>query len=46
LLDAGADPGVKAGAAGRPDDPKTPSPEVAGLLRSYGIPDQASSPRG
>ncbi len=42
---------IEAGAAAEgivlsPDDPKPPSPGVAGLLRSYGIPDQASSPSG
>jgi ankyrin repeat protein len=43
LIEAGA---ATEGIVLSPDDPKPPSPEVAGLLRSYGIPDQASSPSG
>ena len=38
LLEAGA---ATDGIVPFPDDPKPPSPEVAGLLRSSGIPDQA-----
>ena len=38
LLEAGA---ATEGIVLSPDDPKPPSPEVAGLLRSSGIPDQA-----
>jgi hypothetical protein len=37
LLDAGASTG---GITLSPDDPKPPSPEVAALLRTRGIPDQ------
>jgi len=43
LIEAGA---ATEGIVLSPDDPKPPSPEVAGLLRSYGIPDQASGPAG
>ena len=43
LIEAGA---ATEGIVLSPDDPKPPSPEVADLLRSYGIPDQASSPAG
>ena len=41
LLEAGA---ATEGIVLSPDDQKPPSPEVADLLRSYGIPDQAGSP--
>ena len=37
LIEAGA---ATQGIVLSPDDPKPPSPEVADLLRSYGIPDQ------
>ena len=37
LLDAGAS---TAGIVLSPDDPKPPSPEVAALLRTRGIPDE------
>jgi hypothetical protein len=43
LIEAGA---ATEGIVLSSDDPKPPSPEVAGLLRSYGIPDQASRPSG
>jgi ankyrin repeat protein len=39
LIEAGA---ATDGIVLSPDDPKPPSPEVADLLRSYGIPDQPS----
>ena len=43
LIEAGA---ATEGIVLSPDDPKPPSPEVADLLRAYGIPDQASGPPG
>ena len=43
LIEAGAS---TEGIVLSPDDPKPPSPEVATLLRAYGIPDQASGPPG
>jgi ankyrin repeat protein len=43
LLDAGAS---TQGITLAPDDPKPPSPEVAGLLRARGIPDQAGRIEG
>jgi len=43
LIEAGAS---TEGIVLSPDDPKPPSPEVATLLRSHGIPDQASDAAG
>jgi hypothetical protein len=42
LIEAGAS---TAGVTLSPDDPKPPSPEVAQLLRSYGIPGKQQGPR-
>jgi hypothetical protein len=43
LLDAGA---ATDGITLSPDDPKPPSPEVAALLRTRGIPDEADATTG
>jgi ankyrin repeat protein len=43
LIEAGA---ATEGIVLSPDDPKPPSSEVAGLLRSYGLPDRPASPAG